>query len=283
MKKVLNKSIENVSTQFKKIGEILETKNYSLFGYVRGNRELNETNLKKIIQSFSKKKINEIAILVGYVPEDPNGKIFHILEGQHRFETCKNLKLPVSFVIYKDYNPNLMEESLGVIELLNTASKTWDVNNFMVSKATLGNESYKRYLTIKNKYPFEHEILFHTLNLKTERKKITFTEFKEGTLEFSEEDMVWLEDKLNFLSKFSKKIEESKSVSRYYYKALIDVSMLENLNVTRLVERFNSLTWELPFSRSKESCLSIIQGRYNTKDKHKIQLITDGKTSRLML
>lgn len=281
MKHITNNPEEIFISQFKVIGEILETTDYSLFGYVKGNRELSESNLKKIIQSFSTKRVSEIAILVGHVPEDPNGKIFHILEGQHRFESCKKLNIPVSFVVYKDYNPNVMEESLGIIELLNTASETWDVNNFMISKATLGNKNYQRYLNIKNKYPYEHEIIFYILNLKEGRRKMSFIDFKEGSLEFDEDDVNWVENKLKFLSLFSNKINENGK--RYYYKAIIDVSMLNGLKVNRLVERFNSDTWELPFSKSKENCLSIIQGRYNTRDKHKIELITDGKNSRLMI
>lgn len=264
-------------SQFKVIGQVYETNNYSLFGYIRGNREISSSNLKKITESLKKRRIKETSILVGHVPDDKNGKIFHILDGQHRFESCKKLGLPISFVIYQDYNPSDMDKSLGVIELLNTASKTWDVSNFMISKATIGNVNYQRYVELYNKYPIEHEVIFYIFAEVT-NKKTSFNEFKEGNFELTENQMDEINKKLMFLTNFSTKIGDKGK--RYYYKALIDASMAPNVLIDRLIERFNDEKFEPPKVTSIKEAIIQIRKKYNGKDKHKMELIT-GKNDTL--
>lgn len=263
-----------IESQFKVVGQVYETDNYSLFGYIKGNREISSSNLKKVTESLKKRRIKETSILVGYVPDDKDGKIFHILDGQHRFESCKKLGLPISFVVYEDYNPSDMDKSLGVIELLNTASKTWDVSNFMISKAIIGNVNYQRYAELYNKYPIEHEVIFYIFAEIT-KKKTNFNEFKEGKFELTEEQAKKIDEKLKFLTNFSIKIGDKGK--RYYYKALIDASMLPNLCVERLIERFNDKKFELPDVKKINDAIVIIRKRYNGKDKHKMELLTKGE------
>jgi hypothetical protein len=87
-----------------------------------------------------------------------DGKPYKIIEGQHRFTACSELGLPVSFIIREDFDIEVMEKSLSIVELLNTASKTWDITNFMYSKCLLGIEPYILYNKLFEKYNlFEHE------------------------------------------------------------------------------------------------------------------------------
>lgn len=275
MQTLLKNNEGAIESQFKVVGQVYETDNYSLFGYIRGNREISSSNLKKVTESLKKRRIKETSILVGYVPDDKDGKIFHILDGQHRFESCKKLGLPISFVIYEDYNPSDMDKSLGVIELLNTASKTWDVSNFMISKAMIGNVNYQRYAELYNKYPIEHEVIFYIFGEVT-KKKTSFNEFKEGKFELTEEQMNEINKKLMFLTNFSAKIAD-KAGKRYYYKALIDASMLPKLSIERLSDRFNDKTFEPPGVTTINEAIQTIRKRYNGRDTHKMELVTEGK------
>jgi len=261
---------------------IYKTTDYSLFGYITGNRQTSNTNIKRIIDSLKTKQIEEVAIIVGYDPNPVDGKHLKIIDGQHRFESCKKLNLPIYYVIRENFDINDLNKSLADVELLNTASETWDINNFMVSKATLGDENYIRYMKIKNKHNFEHEVIFYLLNLKDDRKKIGFAEFKNGELKLNEEDMYWLDSKLNFLSLFSDKIGEKGK--RYYFKALTDVIMVEGVDVKRLTTKVLSENWEVPISKSKEYSLRIIQSRYNHKYTNKLMgLLDDGKKTKIFI
>ena len=249
------------------------TSKYELFGFINGNREINPSNLEKIKESLKTKQILESAIIVGYSPNDPEGEIFKIIEGQHRFVACMQLGIPLSFIIRKEFDIQDHSKSIADIQLLNTASKEWDVTNFMGSRATLGEESYVRYKKIYNKYKlrndggFEHEIIFYILNKIEGRKKTSHKSFKEGSLNFTEKDMVYLDGKLKELSEYLPKIIESGK--RYYLKALSDILDL-NIDKNRLSEKLIMYGKEIPFSKQKEFSIKfLVEKVYNQSLKSK--------------
>jgi hypothetical protein len=249
------------------------TKNYELFGFKTGNREIDKANLEKIKQSLMQSQILESAIIVGYSPQCPEGKIFKIVEGQHRYLACKELSLPLSFVVKKDLDADNQEEFIKITQLLNTASKEWDVTNFMGSRATLNEVDYVRYQKIYKKYKlkndggFEHEILFYILNKIEGRKRINHKNFKYGNLVLSEEDANMLDSKLNDLTEFLPKIIDSGK--RYYLKALSDIMDLE-IDKCRLNERLISFGKDIPFSKEKEFSIRFLAEKvYNPNLKSK--------------
>jgi hypothetical protein len=262
--KNLNEVLNGMSTPY---SNVYVTSNYESFGFISGNREISASNLEKIKESLKTKQILESAIIVGYSPNDPEGNVFKIIEGQHRFIACKQLGLPLSFIVRKDFDINDHSKSIADIQLLNTASKEWDVTNFMGSRATLGEEPYVRYKKIYDKYKshsnggFEHEILFYILNKVEGRKKVSHKSFKEGSLTFTEQDMEYLDNKLKELSEFLPKIIESGK--RYYLKALSDILDL-NIDKTRLSEKLIYFKNEIPFSKQKEFSIKfLVEKVYN--------------------
>ena len=268
--KNLNDVLNGMSTAY---STVYVTSNYELFGFISGNREISQPNLEKIKESLKTKQILESAIIVGYSPNDPEGKIFKIIEGQHRFIACKQLGIPFSFIVRMDFDINDHSKSIADIQLLNTASKEWDVTNFMGSRATLGEESYVRYKNIYDKYKsrndggFEHEIIFYILNKIEGRKKISHKSFKEGLLTFSENDMLYLDGKLKELSEFLPKIIESGK--RYYLKGLVDILEL-SIDKKRLSEKLITFGKEIPFSKQKEfSIRFLVEKVYNQSLKSK--------------
>jgi hypothetical protein len=263
------------------------TSKYELFGFINGNREINPANLEKIKESLKTKQILESAIIVGYSPNDPEGKIFKIIEGQHRFTACMQLGIPFSFIIRKDFDINDYTKSIADIQLLNTASKEWDVTNFMGSRATLGEEPYVRYKKIYDKYKsrndggFEHEIIFYILNKIEGRKKVSHKSFKEGSLIFTENDMVYLDNKLKDLSEYLPKIVESGK--RYYLKALSDILDLD-IDKKRLSAKLIMYGKDIPFSKQKEFSIKfLVEKVYNQSLKsNKIYIFKAGNDDILL-
>lgn len=240
-----------------KLTDVLVTKDYHQFGYIKGNREVDPTNLNNIIESLQTKQILESAIIVGLDKKSGDNKPFKIIEGQHRFEACKELNLPLSFIIREDFDIELMEKSLSIVELLNTASKTWDISNFMYSKAITGLKPYLLYKELYEKYGFEHEIILYVINKREDRKMyIRFRTFKEGNLQFDEDDYNYVNNKLGILQRILPKIEENGK--RYYLKALIDIMNTPNVDTERLVERFISGKISVPLSKTVEKCYDVI-------------------------
>jgi hypothetical protein len=268
--KDLNEVLSSMSTTYT---TVYVTSNYELFGFINGNREINPSNLEKIKESLKTKQILESAIIVGYSPNDPEGKIFKIIEGQHRFVACRELGIPFSFVIRMDFDINDHSKSIADIQLLNTASKEWDVTNFMGSRATLGEEPYVRYKEIYDKYKsrhdggFEHEIIFYILNKIEGRKKLSHASFKSGLLVFTKNDMVYLDGKLKELSEYLPKVIESGK--RYYLKALVDILNLD-IDKNRLSEKLITYGKEIPFSKQKEFSIKfLVEKVYNQSLKSK--------------
>ena len=216
--KTANALPSQVANSSKILTPIFTTTNYSMFGYIGGNRNVNPTNLKKITESIAKKhiKTNAVICILDYTDSD---KPLKIVDGQHRFEACEKLQIPVSYVIDDTLN---LSSILNDITLMNTASKEWDVSDFMNSEAQKGNQNYILYRDIYTKYyeNFDHEALFFILNNDNGRQSsnVGYPMFKQGKLQFEKSDSTYLINRLNELSKFNGFSEIGGK--RYYQKAL---------------------------------------------------------------
>ena len=99
-----NLTLDDVLSQSSEYSKIYETTNYDLFGRIKANRDIVANNLKKITESLKTKQIKEACVIVGFDPQPSDGKPLRIIEGQHRYEACMNLGLPVPFTIRRDFD-----------------------------------------------------------------------------------------------------------------------------------------------------------------------------------
>jgi hypothetical protein len=237
--------------------KVYVTKDYHLFGFIKGNREINPTNLNNITESLKKKQVLESTIIIGVDDVSNDGKPYKIIEGQHRFTACSELGLPVSFIIREDFDIEVMEKSLSIVELLNTASKTWDITNFMYSKCLLGIEPYILYNKLFEKYNlFEHENILSIINkYKGDYKYVWFQQFKEGELLLTNEMYEQVDRDLSILDSMTPSIINSGK--RQYIKALTNIVYTPNLDINRLVEKMLKFG-ELPVSKTIDKCYEII-------------------------
>ena len=233
------------------------TEDYHLFGFIKGNRAIDPTNLNNIRESLKKKQVLEASIIVGIDNVSKDGKPYKIIEGQHRFTACSELGLPVSFTILQDFDIEVMEKSLSVLELLNTASKTWNITNFMFSKRELGINPYTLYHKLFEKYDlFEHENLLQIINkYKGDYKYVWFQQFKEGDLLLTEEMYEQVDRDLSILNSMTPSIINSGK--RQYIKALTNIIYTPNINIDRLVDKMIKCG-ELPISKTIDKCYEVI-------------------------
>ena len=240
-----------------KLTDVYYTQDYELFGFIKGNREINQTNLNNIKESLSKQQILESAIIIGIDLKSNDGKPYKIIEGQHRYTACYELGLPVSFIIREGFDIDVMEKSLAVVELLNTASKTWDITNFMNSKCILGVKPYMLYNQLFKKYnSFEHENILSILNkYKGDYKYVWFQQFKDGELMFTDEMYEKVDKDLSILDSMVPSILNSGK--RQYIKALTNIIYTPNLDIERLVDKVLK-SGALPVSKTVDKCYEII-------------------------
>lgn len=146
--------IETTTKKDKVIAKVMETYDYSKFKELKGNRNLDVPNLKRITQSMKENPLFSIITV---------NKDFEIIDGRHRFTACKELKLPIYYVICDKY-------TLKEVQILNTNSKNWNNISYLNSYCALG---YAEYIKVKNfmsKYPyFTITLVLHLLSLTASR------------------------------------------------------------------------------------------------------------------
>jgi hypothetical protein len=241
-----------------KLTDVHITRDYHLFGFIKGNRDIDPTNLNNVTHSLQKKQILESAIIVGIDNVSNDGKPYKIIEGQHRYIACEDLGLPVSFIIREDFDIEVMEKSLSIVELLNTASKTWDITNFMYSKCLIGSEPYILYKELFEKYRsgFEHENILSIINrYKGDYKYVWYQQFKEGDLLLTDEMYELVDRDLSILNSMIPSIVNSGK--RQYIKALTNIMYTPNLDIDKLITKTLKMG-ELPVCKTIDKCYEVI-------------------------
>lgn len=120
----------------KQITTIYETYDYSIFNLIGGNRLINVLNYKKLMKSIDEKQLL-IPILVNEKME--------IIDGQHRFESCRELGKPVQFYIAEGY-------TIEDVKRANLVNKTWSKHDYLYSFLSQNDKNYIEFNEILQKY-----------------------------------------------------------------------------------------------------------------------------------
>lgn len=232
---------------------IKETKNYSLFKKLKGNRVVNELNKKRLAESFKK------SYLISPITVNDN---FEIIDGQHRFEVAKELNLPVFYFQVPYYG---VEE----VQILNTNQKNWSTMDYVEGYINLGKMDYSIYKDFKNKYNFPTTQTIEILrDKKSSGTSNASHEFRSG--EFKVKDII----------KATQVFDSIESLQEYYegYKRTSFVAAMMNLlkNENFSIDEFKQ---KLKFQKSKmvdctnvNNYISTIEEIYNYKRKNKVNL-----------
>lgn len=115
---------------------IVSTKDYERFKIVSGNRSLKQANISRLMKSFEKTKGMMITKPI-IVDRD-----FNVIDGQHRLAACKNMNIPVHYIVSDDKKEN--------IPIYNSCQEKWGMEDYARYYAGEGNENYKRLLAVKD-------------------------------------------------------------------------------------------------------------------------------------
>lgn len=127
---------------FEKSNSIIHnTKNYAKFNLLKNNRRVMQRqveNIKKSIEAFGYKEYRPVI-----VDED-----FNIIDGQHRFKACQELKLPIYYSVETDH------DAWDIIIALNANQKNWALNDYIHYHASNGKPFYIYIEQYMKKYGF---------------------------------------------------------------------------------------------------------------------------------
>ncbi len=121
----------------KTVNQVLQTTDYSMFKFLKGNRNVNRPHLVRLRHSFEKKYL--------FSPIVVNEK-YEIIDGQHRFITAKELGYPINFVVVNGY-------SLKEVQMLNTNMANWGQLDYLNAYCDLGYPDYLKLREFMNAYP----------------------------------------------------------------------------------------------------------------------------------
>lgn len=114
------------------------TRDYSVFKYLSGNRDINLHNVNNIVKNVLDNGLLPTIVIVNENME--------VIDGQHRIEAFKQLNLPVEFQIRK---------GLGLKDCIayNVSSKKWETVDYIKSYAERGIDDYITLKKCIDEYP----------------------------------------------------------------------------------------------------------------------------------
>jgi hypothetical protein len=122
------------------VNTIYKTTNYDMFGYFDGNRDIIPSHVANLEISLQENQL-EVPIVVN--------EFYLIADGQNRFEACKNLGLPVYYMVISGL-------TLRDIQRLNSNVKTWSWKHVLESCCKLKMKDYIMYREFFNSYKIQH-------------------------------------------------------------------------------------------------------------------------------
>lgn len=146
----------------KKVGEIFETKDYTIFKFRKDNRPVIPNHVKKLAKRMSEKGWLSTSV----VTINGNGDI---IDGQNRVTAAMSVGCPIRYKVVKGAGSDEMTE-------MNTLQKNWSPFDHLHKFVTKGNESYIVFDKFVNDYPmFKYtEVAMFLNNSMSSVKRDTF-------------------------------------------------------------------------------------------------------------
>lgn len=149
---------------------ISKTDDYDKFKKNPSNRDLDENNLRKIINSIRTRNMLEFRpILV-------NSKM-EVIDGQHRLEAAKRLGIPVFYQQQKEM------EQIDIL-LLNVNQKSWVANDYLNYYISQKNDNYRQLFEFMQKNEINLQIALGLIFRTSSTMHLEYKKFKEGKFEF---------------------------------------------------------------------------------------------------
>jgi hypothetical protein len=234
--------------------QVHTTTDYSLFKTLNGNRDVNHLHLSRLKESIKKNHLTTIIMV--------NDK-FEIIDGQHRFIICQELKLPINYIIQKNYG-------LNEVQILNANMKNWQTQDYVNGYCDLGYKDYILYRDFVNEYGFNSQVAILLLSEETSggNKFSAGTKFKEGKFKVKD---------LNNAKKMAEKIMMIEPyykgyLRRSFINALVSMFKNENFEFTEFIAKLKQQPTTMQDCTSTTQYKVLIEEIYNYRRREKINL-----------
>lgn len=227
-----------------KYGNIMVTNCYDYFKVIEGNRNIDESKVRKLMESMKEKQL-VIPVLVN--------ENYEIIDGQHRFTACSRLGLPIYYIIIKGYGINEVKKA-------NLIATTWNLDAFLNLYCSNEKEDYLLFNTFVDEYKLS---IYSLLGICSQLSGISLkkiqADFKSGEFKFNgiEEKIFDILDSLAMFDDFKNKRNGS------FIKAYTTLYSREEFDVSIMAEQMNKLGYKLDekFDKSKDGFLDVLTNK----------------------
>jgi len=185
---------------------------------------------------------------------------YEIIDGQHRFDVIQELKLPLNYIMCKNYG-------LNEVHILNQNSKTWNADDYLTGYCNLGNEDYIKYRDFKETYGIGHNECMAILT-ETSTKSNIIDNFYNGTF------------KIKNFNNACKTIEKIILIEPYYIGikrrsfiyAMLQLFKNTNFEFTEFLQKLKCQPTALVDCANTKQYISLIEEIYNYRRREKVSL-----------
>jgi hypothetical protein len=234
--------------------QVHTTKDYSLFKTLNGNRDVNQLHLTRLKESIKKNHLTTIIMV--------NEK-FEIIDGQHRFLISQELKLPINYIIEKNYG-------LVEVQILNANMKNWQTIDYVNGYCDLGYKDYEIYRDFVSEYGFSSQVAILLLSgeYPNGNDVSSGTKFKEGNF------------KVQDYNEAKRKAEKIMMIEPYYKGyfrrsfiiAIFGMLKNENFEFTEFLSKLKQQPTTLQDCTNITQYKVLIEEIYNYRRREKINL-----------
>jgi hypothetical protein len=252
----------------KEVNQVYETTDYSVFGTLGGNRDLNTLHVARLKQSFSERYL--------FTPLLVNSAM-EIIDGQHRLEAAKALNLPVRFIKLNGYG-------LREIQIYNTNMKNWKKEDYLKGYCDLKYPEYIKFRNFMRKFPefgiasSEAILLLYAGNNPIKSKEIEYRSpsgrrvpqkyFEEGKLIIKDyETSCEIASKILMLKPYYDGFNR-----RIFVAAMLGLLKLEQFSISELISKLKFNPGGIQHCNDVTQYKLLIEDIYNYRRREKVNL-----------
>ena len=235
--------------------QVHTTKDYSLFKTLNGNRDVNQLHLTRLKESMKKNHLTTIIMV--------NEK-FEIIDGQHRFLVSQELKLPINYIISKNYG-------LKEVQVLNANMKNWQIVDYVNGYCDLGYKDYITYREFVADYGFQSQVAILLLSgeyMSGSNKENPASRFKDGKFKVKNLDNAKnMAEKIMMIEPYYKGY-----LRRSFIIALVGMFKNENFEFTEFLAKLKQQPTTMQDCTSSTQYKVLIEEIYNYRRREKVNL-----------
>jgi len=235
--------------------QVHATKDYSLFKTLNGNRDVHNLHLTRLKESMKKNHLTTIIMV---------NENFEIIDGQHRFLVSQELKLPINYIIQKNYG-------LKEVQILNANMKNWQTIDYVNGYCDLGYKDYIIYRDFVDEYGFQNQVAMLLLSDEHpsgNQEESPAVKFKDGRFKVKDlENAKRIAEKFLMIEPYYKGF-----LRRSFIYALYGLMKKETFEFTEFISKLKQQPTTLQDCTSTSQYKVLIEEIYNYRRRDKINL-----------